>query len=221
MLSLTTRTFTWGTRHPSSNRRHGRSPTCDQGSQRPVRRFVVASTALMCVAAALLPGSPAGAAGPANAAGTISRAARCTPAAAPTLARVPWPQQRFDPDAVARYSTGAGVTVAVIDSGVDAVHPQLRAAVRSGMDLLDGAGDGRLDCVGHGTAVASLIAARWRSGSGLRGLAPAASILPIRVSERVQTGDGVVGAGDVHDLAAGIRAATDSQPRPGVLNLSI
>ncbi|HEX6870471.1 MAG TPA: S8 family serine peptidase, partial [Micromonosporaceae bacterium] len=39
--------------------------------------------------------------------------------------------------------------------------------------------------------------------------------------ERVQTGDGVVGAGDVHDLAAGIRAAIESRPRPGVLNLSI
>src|SRR5690242_17138073 len=105
------------------------------------------------------------------------------PAARQISADVPWPQRRYDYAAIARLADGRGVTVAVLDSGVDATHPQLRGAVRAGADLVSG-GDGRTDCVGHGTVVASLIAARSSVGAGLRGLAPAATILPIRVTDR-------------------------------------
>jgi subtilisin family serine protease len=75
--------------------------------------------------------------------------------------------------------------------------------------------------VGHGTAVASIIAARPAAGAGLRGLAPAAKILPVRVSERIRTADGNAGAGDLAALAAGIREAVHSPARPSVINLSI
>ncbi len=75
-----------------------------------------------------------------------------------------------------RHSTGAGVTVAVLDSGVDAEHPDLADRVLPGRDYVDGSTDGRADPVGHGTAVASLIA-----GAGGTGLAPEARILPVRV----------------------------------------
>jgi subtilisin family serine protease len=56
----------------------------------------------------------------------------------------------------------------------------------------------------------------------MHGLAPATSILPIRVSERVQTGPAEpTGPGDLDDLAAGIRAAARHTPRPSVINVSL
>jgi subtilisin family serine protease len=97
---------------------------------------------------------------------------------------MPWPQQRYAPDRLAPLATGAGVTVAVIDSGVDNTHAQMKGRVLSGTDYLDAGGDGTLDCAGHGTAVASIIAATARNGMRFHGLAPDANILPVRISEQ-------------------------------------
>ncbi len=96
-------------------------------------------------------------------------------------------------------ATGEGVTVAVIDSGVDADHPALEGAVlpgRSYVDIDPGAEPrllafgsdpgpvyerafGQADPVGHGTAVAGLIAGSAQSR--YPGIAPDAAILPVRV----------------------------------------
>ncbi len=103
---------------------------------------------------------------------------------------VPWAQQRFAPDRLAPLATGAGVTVAVIDSGVDFEHAQLKNRVVKGADFLDRGGTGRRDCVGHGTGVASIIAAQKVDKVTFRGLAPDATILPIRVSEQQELDDG-------------------------------
>ncbi|MET8148455.1 S8 family serine peptidase [Actinoplanes sp. NPDC049668] len=74
---------------------------------------------------------------------------------------------------------GAGVTVAVIDSGVWAAHPDLKGAVLPGFNVL-GKGDGRNDLEGHGTQMAGIIAGRGRpGGDGVLGIAPAAKILPV------------------------------------------
>ena len=142
------------------------------------------------------------------------------PAPGTIIADVPWPQHRYDLAAVSQITDGTGVTVAVVDSGVDSTHPQLSAAVLAGADMLDRAGDGREDCVGHGTAVASVIAARPAPGAGLRGVAPGVTIVPVRVSERLEESEAPV-AGNVADLATGIRAALAIRPKPAVLNLSI
>ena len=78
-----------------------------------------------------------------------------------------------------RITDGRGVTVAVIDSGVWAGHPDLKGAVLPGFDVLS-KGDGREDLEGHGTGIAGVIAARGRSGDrGVMGVAPAARILPV------------------------------------------
>jgi subtilisin family serine protease len=75
-------------------------------------------------------------------------------------------------------STGKGVVVGVIDTGVDAGHPDLAGSVLPGADLdyTHGA-DGQTDRDGHGTAMAGLIAAH----GGALGIAPDATILPIIV----------------------------------------
>ncbi|HLV59316.1 MAG TPA: S8 family serine peptidase [Natronosporangium sp.] len=85
------------------------------------------------------------------------------------------PLEWLDPERAWSHSTGSGITVAVVDSGVDASHDELSGRVLAGADFVDGSTDGRTDPVGHGTAVASLIAGS-RSG-----LAPDATILPVRV----------------------------------------
>ncbi|TDB83724.1 peptidase S8 [Actinomadura sp. KC216] len=79
---------------------------------------------------------------------------------------------------------GNGVTVAVIDTGVQANLPELQGVVLPGMNAEGGAGDGREDLdrfsssPGHGTAMTSLIAAQGR-GTGMLGVAPEVKILPV------------------------------------------
>jgi type VII secretion-associated serine protease mycosin len=82
------------------------------------------------------------------------------------------------------YSQGAGVVVAVVDSGVDATHPDLVGSVLPGADVQRGAtGDGRTDIDGHGTSMAGLIAAHGHgpgNAQGVLGIAPQAIVLPVR-----------------------------------------
>ncbi len=75
---------------------------------------------------------------------------------------------------------GEGVTVAVLDSGVQASIPDLSGAVLTGTDATNGGGDGRTDTEspGHGTAMATTIAGRGTS-TGFLGVAPKAKILPV------------------------------------------
>ncbi|BCJ72100.1 hypothetical protein CS0771_16440 [Catellatospora sp. IY07-71] len=149
-------------------------------------------------------------------------AAPCTSSkAGEPIAEKPWPQQRWDLSALPRGITGADVTVAVLDSGVDADHPQLRGAVDPGLDVLpDGGTDGRQDCVGHGTGVASIIAARPVPGVAFRGLAPGVRILPIVVSKQIA---GAESTGDkpasVKDMARAVRFAISRDV--DVINLSL
>ncbi|MEV0454776.1 type VII secretion-associated serine protease mycosin [Catellatospora methionotrophica] len=144
------------------------------------------------------------------------------PAPGQVITAKPWPQQRWDLSALPRGIDGSGVIVAVLDSGVDGAHPQLRGRVIAGQDLLPGGGtDGRQDCLGHGTGVASVIAARPAAGVEFRGIAPGAQILPLRVSEQLggkeKTGRGR--QADVPGMAAAIRFAVSKKAR--VINLSL
>ncbi|MER7164569.1 type VII secretion-associated serine protease mycosin [Micromonospora sp. NPDC000207] len=142
------------------------------------------------------------------------------PAPARPVTEAPWPHLRYAPDRLAPLATGAGVTVAVIDSGVDRRHPQLAGRVLDGSDFLDRPGDGTRDCAGHGTGVASIIAAAPRPGIAFRGLAPEARILPVRVSEQ-QVVDGQESGRTVEaaEFARAIRWAVDRGAQ--VLNLSV
>ena len=81
----------------------------------------------------------------------------------------------------------AGQVVAVIDTGVDATHPDLAGVVRAGKDFI-AYGDGRVDPNGHGTHIAGIIGAVGGNGIGGAGLAQGVAILPVRVMD--DTGNG-------------------------------
>ena len=136
------------------------------------------------------------------------------------------------PESWAAGYTGQGVTVAVIDTGVDLDHPDLVGSLYvnageipgngidddlngyvddlHGYDFADQDADPN-DLSGHGTHVAGTIAAA-NNGVGATGVAPGANILPVRVL-------GADGSGSSLDVAAGIRYAADLGAQ--IINLSL
>lgn len=82
----------------------------------------------------------------------------------------------------ARGLRGQGVTIAVLDTGVDLTHPDLAASVLPGADLVAQTGCAQ-DDTGHGTAVAGVAAAAGANGVGGSGVAPEARILPLKVNQ--------------------------------------
>jgi membrane-anchored mycosin MYCP len=117
-----------------------------------------------------------------------------------------WPQSR-----------GAGVTVAVLDSGVNASLPELSGVVLKGADTTGRKSDGRKDFDdregGHGTGLAALIAGQGGGTTGYVGIAPGAKILPVHDTSKL--GDPV---GLYEALADGIRFAVDHHAK--VINVS-
>lgn len=124
-------------------------------------------------------------------------------------------------DASGQTLTGKGITVAVIDSGVDYTHPDLGGCIGEGCKVLGGydfveKDSDPMDVDGHGTHVAGIVAANGT----LRGVAPDANILAVRV-----LGDD--GYGDNSDIIAGIEYAVDPDGDPttddgaNVINMSL
>jgi type VII secretion-associated serine protease mycosin len=97
-----------------------------------------------------------------------------------------WALKAFDAEAIWKVSKGKGVIVAVIDSGVNADHVDLKGNVIEGKDFIDGgstAPDTSDSKAAHGTEMASVIAGHGHGSSsadGVMGLAPEAKILDIR-----------------------------------------
>ncbi|MFD9702694.1 type VII secretion-associated serine protease mycosin [Lentzea sp. NPDC059081] len=99
--------------------------------------------------------------------------------AAQTIEEQEWHLDALDVYSAQEQSRGDGVVVAVIDSGVDARHPDLAGRVLPGTGFGRSKGtDGTTDTDGHGTGMAGIIAATGRDGGAL-GIAPGAKILPI------------------------------------------
>jgi type VII secretion-associated serine protease mycosin len=153
-----------------------------------------------------------------------ARAAACQaqPPTGRTIKATPYEDQLYDVARLAPLATGAGIRVAVLDSGVDDDNPQLKGRVVRGDDFLRHDSDGRQDCVGHGTAVAGIIAARPVGGVAFHGLAPDATIVPVRVSEGLDIGNGKE-SGD-QGSPAGLADAITWAAGPGhaqVINVSL
>ncbi|MCZ7433999.1 S8 family serine peptidase [Streptomyces sp. WMMC1477] len=113
-------------------------------------------------------------------------------------------------------STGEGVTVAVIDSGVKS-SATLNGRLLPGEDLTDLPGDATDDYLPHGTSVAEVIAGTGKNG-GVQGIAPGVKILPLRVKLATDEDDGWEDSGET-SLEDAIRVAADSDAR--ILNMSI
>jgi subtilisin family serine protease len=112
---------------------------------------------------------------------------------------------------------GRGVTVALLDTGVDRLHPYLRGRVLPGIDVVSGAGpaaakpnpDDPEDIERHGTELAGVVAGRG-GAFGARGIAPGATLLPIRVAGWQQDrGGGWAVYSRSDQLIAGLEAAVD------------
>ncbi|PWI19655.1 type VII secretion-associated serine protease mycosin [Streptomyces sp. Act143] len=119
---------------------------------------------------------------------------------------------------------GKGVTVAVLDTGVEADHPDLVGNVLDGKDMVGfGASRGDATWARHGTAMAGIIAGHghgYANGDGVMGIAPEARILPVRVI--LEDGDSARGKARNtrgNALAEGIRWAADHGA--DVINLSL
>ena len=107
-------------------------------------------------------------------------------------------------------SSGQGVTIAILDSGVDGSHPDLAGSMIPGWNVYDNNADTR-DVEGHGTLVAGTAAAIANNGQGSAGVAWGARIMPIRVADPS-------GWATWSAMAAGITWAADNGAR--VANLS-
>jgi len=89
----------------------------------------------------------------------------------------PWSNPYLGVDKAHHFATGAGITVALIDTGVTASP---RVPAEPGGDFVAEDGDGLTDCDAHGTLVASLIAGRPAPTDGFIGVAPDARLISIR-----------------------------------------
>jgi subtilisin family serine protease len=157
-----------------------------------MRRLTRCGIAAVLCAAVLLPGAALGAGGD-------------------PLRAHQWGLDLIHADAAHGVTTGAGATVAVIDTGIDAAHPDLAGRILPGYDFVDGDTTPQ-DGNGHGTHVSGIVAADADNGIGVDSVAPGASILPVRVLDDS-------GSGSDADVAQGIDWATNHGA--GVINLSV
>lgn len=122
-----------------------------------------------------------------------------------------WGLTRIGAPAAWESSSGAGVIVAVIDTGIEASHPDLQADVLPGYDFVND-DDDPADDHGHGTRMSGIIAAQRDNATGIAGVAPAATLLPVKVMDWE-------GHGSYSAVASGIVYAVDQGAK--VLNLSL
>ncbi|MFD3884093.1 S8 family serine peptidase [Streptomyces microflavus] len=137
------------------------------------------------------------------------------PAAAAEVQSKQWYLSAMQVEEMWKITTGEGIKVAVIDSGVNPSTASLRGQVLKGMDATGAPGDETDDYAGHGTTMAELIAGTGRGG-GLKGLAPGAKIIPLRVSDTEFQKEHSVNA---HDTADAMRAAADSDAK--IISMSV
>ncbi|MDQ0793636.1 type VII secretion-associated serine protease mycosin [Streptomyces sp. B1I3] len=180
------------------------------------RKTAVLTAATAALAALAVPNAAYAAAGAKDPAGPVlDGSGECTFPMKKQFEGRPWPLQRVMLDELWQDTKGKGVRVAVIDTGVDNANPQLEKAVdtSAGRNLLKGGrSDGTTDEVGHGTKVAGIIAARPRRGTGFVGLAPEATIIPIRQNDEKNSGkDTTMATAIDHAIAKGADVINISQ----------
>ncbi|WP_407917572.1 S8 family serine peptidase [Kitasatospora sp. NE20-6] len=126
----------------------------------------------------------------------------CRRASGQTADQLSWALLALRPDKAWPLSRGAGATVAVVGSGVDDTSGALGSRLSLGPREY-GSGSAGRDCVGHGTFLAGLIAARQRAAAGFSGIAPDAAVIAVAVTDDA-------GTTNADTLAKGIRAASEA-----------
>lgn len=127
-----------------------------------------------------------------------------------TLIGKQWGLAKIQAENAWTLTKGAGVKIAIVDTGVHLGHPDLAANLIAGRDFVNNDSDPQ-DDDGHGTHVAGIAAAVSGNSIGVAGVAPSTKILPVKVLDP----DG----GFADDISDGIRYATDR--KAGVINLSL
>ncbi|MEU9705747.1 S8 family serine peptidase [Streptomyces sp. NPDC047981] len=130
------------------------------------------------------------------------------PAQADDMRERQWYLDAMRADELWKVATGKGVTVAVLDTGVDSTVSELRGKVLPGHNFSDaGGGPGRVDEKDderHGTNMAIAVAGSGADG-GVKGIAPGARILPVKTGDFASFGPG--------PLIKGVRYAVDNGAR--------
>jgi len=142
------------------------------------------------------------------------------PAQASDDARFPeqWSLQKIGAPAAWAHSTGAGVRIGIVDTGIDLAHEDLAGKVVAHTSCIGALGDATKctgsaqDEQGHGTHVAGIAAAIKDNHVGISGVAPDAQLVVAKVL-------GPNGSGSIEDINAGIRWVVDHGAR--VVNLSL
>jgi subtilisin family serine protease len=116
--------------------------------------------------------------------------------AADPLRSQQWGLDTIEADAAHSTSTGSGAVVAVLDTGVLASHEDLAGRLVPGHDFVENDGAPQ-DENGHGTHVTGIVAADAGNGKGIEGVAPGASVMPIRVLDKD-------GSGTAQDATKGV-----------------
>lgn len=106
---------------------------------------------------------------------------------------------------------GRNCFVALLDTGVDATHPDLMHCILNGYNFVDDNGDTR-DLHGHGTACAGIIAGNGLGATSVKGIAPKAYVIPVKVLD-------ASGRGTAFDVVEGLLYAVERGAR--VINLSL
>ncbi|MFD9824832.1 type VII secretion-associated serine protease mycosin [Streptomyces violascens] len=155
--------------------------------------------------------------------GLLLVGAAAVPARAESTREKQWFLDAMKADEMWRTSTGKGITVAVIDTGVDPNNPDLLGQVLPGKDFAQGQpGDEHTDYQGHGTGMAGLIAGTGDTGggSGAFGLAPGVKILPVRMPKAGTAANQAEGDKRFNVIAPqAIRYAADQNAK--VINMSM
>ncbi len=124
---------------------------------------------------------------------------------------MPWGVARVKAPDAWSSGQGAGVKVAVIDTGIDCTHPDLQCDFSQGVNLLD-QGSTPMDDNEHGTHVSGTIAGRGNGSKGVLGVAPKATLIAVKVLD-------ADGAGSLSDIIKGIDWATTAGV--DVINMSL
>lgn len=121
-----------------------------------------------------------------------------------------WHLARINATAAWDSALGSGITVAILDSGVDGSHADLSARMVAGWNFYDN-NSNTTDVNGHGTGVAGASSATTNNSQGVAAVAGSASIMPVRIADSA-------GTGYISMIAQGVTWAADNGAK--VINIS-